>query len=146
MSRPRSPCWPRADRAPCGGHSSRREPCSPWSHRLDQDRTAKTAADALGGDAAFLAEPLQRVDEMQRDAVAAGADGMAERNRAAIDVEFSAVKRAGCARQAENIAAEFLVLPGSKAAEHLRCERLVEFEQLDVIEAHAVALHQFGDR
>src|SRR5205085_7394974 len=40
--------------------------------RLDQYRTAKAATDALGGDAALLAKPLQRIDEVQGVAVAAG--------------------------------------------------------------------------
>ena len=50
---------------------------NPWSHRLDQHRAALPAADAFGGDAAFQAHPLHGVDEVQHDAVAAGADRMA---------------------------------------------------------------------
>src|SRR6266540_3996100 len=47
-------------------------------HRLEQHGAALAAADAFGGDALAHAEPLHRVDEMQHDAVAARADGMAE--------------------------------------------------------------------
>src|ERR1700724_463810 len=53
------------------------------SHRLDQHGAALAAADAFGGDAALLAEPLHGIDEMQHDAVAAGADRMAGADRAA---------------------------------------------------------------
>ena len=59
-------------------------------HRLDQHGAALAAADAFGGDALPDAEPLHGVDEMQHDAVAARAHRMAERDRAAIDVQLVA--------------------------------------------------------
>ena len=57
------------------------------SNRFDQHGAALAATDAFGGDAALQAEPLHGVDEMQHDAVAAGADRMAGADRAAVDVE-----------------------------------------------------------
>ena len=62
----------------------------PPLHRLDQHGAALPAADAFGGDALLDAEPLHRVDEMQHDPVAAGADRMAEADGAAVDVELVA--------------------------------------------------------
>ena len=62
----------------------------PSLHRLDQHGAALPAADAFGGDALLDAEPPHRVDEMQHDAVAAGADRMAEADGAAVDIELVA--------------------------------------------------------
>src|SRR5580700_5517168 len=59
----------------------------PPSHRFDQHGAALAAADAFGGDAALVAEPLHGVDQMQHDAVAAGADRMTDANGAAVDIE-----------------------------------------------------------
>src|SRR5580693_8019615 len=49
-------------------------PRPPLLHHLDQHGAALPAADAFGGDPAFHAEPLHRVDQMKDDPVAAGAD------------------------------------------------------------------------
>ena len=57
----------------------------------------------------FLPSRFMRIDEMQHDAVAAGADRMAEADRAAIDVESRAVDFAGSALKTEHLAAEFVV-------------------------------------
>src|SRR5262245_19206064 len=46
-------------------------------HGLDQHGAALAAADAFGGDALLDAEAFHGVDEMQHDAVAARAHGMA---------------------------------------------------------------------
>src|SRR5436190_21340825 len=63
------------------------------SDRFDQHGAALAAADALGGDAAFQAEPLHGVDEMQDDAIAAGANRVAGADGAAVDIEPRAVDR-----------------------------------------------------
>src|SRR3954469_15274685 len=110
------------------------------SHRLDQHGAAKPAADAFGGNAAPRAEPLHGVDEMQHDAVSGGADGMPERDSAAIDIEFFAVDLAGSAIESQNLAAELVVIPGGEAAEHLGGERLVELPGLDVLDGEIIAL------
>ena len=98
----------------------------------------RPAADAFGGDAAFGAQAFHGVDEMQHDAVAAAADGMAEADRAAIDIEFGPVDLAGGTVKAEDFAAEFVVVPGGKAAQHLGGERLVQFPGLDIPECQSV--------
>src|SRR3954462_12882055 len=112
------------------------------SHRLDQHGAAEPAADAFGGNAAPRAEPLHGVDEMQHDAVAGGADGMAERDRTAIDIEPVAIDLTGCAVEAENLAAEFVVVPRGEAAQHLGGEGLVQLPGLDVFDGEVVAHEQ----
>ena len=52
-------------------------------HRLDQHGAALAAADAFGGDALLDAAALHGVDEMQHDAVAARAHGVAQPDGAA---------------------------------------------------------------
>src|SRR5712691_12874965 len=91
----------------------------PSLHCLDQHGAALPAADALGGDALLDAEPPHRVDEVQHDAVAAGADRMAEANGAAVDIELVARDAPGGGAETENLAAERVVLPGGEAGEHL---------------------------
>ena len=59
---------------------------------------------------------------------------MTERDRAAVGIELRRIDRAECAGQAELIAAECVVLPGAKARDHLRRERLVDLEPVDVAE------------
>src|SRR5215831_5729377 len=104
------------------------------SHRLDEHGAALAAADAFGGDALADAEPLHCVDEMQHDAVAARAHGMAEPDRAAVDVELVAVDAAAGAGKPEHFLAEGVVLPGGEAGEHLRGEGFVDLPQADVAE------------
>ena len=77
------------------------------SHRLDQHRAALPAADTFGGDAAFGAQSLHRVDQVQHNTIAAGAYGVAEADRAAIDIEPGAIDLPGRAVKAKDLAAEF---------------------------------------
>ena len=65
------------------------------SHRLEQHGAALPAADAFGGDALADAEPLHCVDEMQHDAVAARADGMAQADCTSIHIKFVTIDTAG---------------------------------------------------
>src|ERR1700730_6537214 len=60
-------------------------------HRLDQHGAALAAADAFGGDALLDAVAFHGVDEMQHDAVAARAHGMAEADGASIHVKLVAI-------------------------------------------------------
>src|SRR5580700_1422820 len=113
------------------------------SHRFDQHGAALPAADTFGGDAALLAEPLHGVDQMQHDAIAAGADRMADANRATVDIEPVGRDFSRGTRQPERLAAEFGIVPGGEAAEHLRGEGFVQFPQLDVAERELVS---FQDR
>src|SRR5882724_4283053 len=104
------------------------------SHRLEQHGAALAAADAFGGDALAHAETLHRVDEMQHDAVAARAHGMAETDGAAVDVELVAVDAPGGGGKPEHLAAERVVLPGGETREYLRGEGFVELPHADVAE------------
>src|ERR1700757_69362 len=111
--------------------SARRQNFPDFSHtpplpRLNQHRAALPAADAFGGDALLDAEPLHRVDEMQHDAIAAGADRVAEPDGAPVEVEPVALDRAGGAGKPKHLLTERVVLPGGEAGQHLRRERLVE--------------------
>src|ERR1700688_2483003 len=94
-------------------------------HRLDQHGAALPATDAFGGDAAFGAEPLHRVDEMQHDAVAAAADGMPKADGAAVDIELGVIDLPRGAVKSQNLAAELFVVPGGETSQHLRRKRLV---------------------
>ena len=79
------------------------------------------AADAHGLDAELLVVPLQRVDQRAGDAGAGHAERVADRDRAAVDVELVQRRcRAACAEP-----------------ERLDRERLVDLEQVDVVDAHA---------
>src|SRR5215471_7271538 len=101
-------------------------------HGLDQHGAALAAADAFGGDALLDAEALHGVDEMQHDAVAARAHGMAETDCTSVHVKFVTIDAAGRALKAEHLAAERVVLPGGEAGENLRGEGFVELPQPDV--------------
>src|ERR1700722_2438864 len=114
------------------------------SYRFDQHGAALAAADAFGGDAAPIAEPFHGIDQMQHDTVAAGADRMADADGTAIDIEPIARDFSRGARKAERLAAEFGVVPGGEAAEHLRGKRFVQFPQLDVAETKLMAFQDRG--
>src|ERR1700752_1002582 len=63
-----------------------------FSERFHEHRAAQAAADADARDAALRMVALQRLEEMQHDARARGADRMAERDRAAVDIQFFLVQ------------------------------------------------------
>src|SRR3984957_10368282 len=113
------------------------------SHRFDQHGPALPTAYAFGGDAALITEPLHGIDEMQHDAIAAGADRMADADRAAIDIEPVARDFSRRAGKAERRAAELVIVPCGETAEHLRGERFVELPQFDIAERE---LMPFQDR
>src|SRR5579862_4859205 len=116
----------------------------PPSHCFDQHGAALPAADAFGGDAALLAEPLHGIDQMQHDAVAAGADRVADADRAAVDIEPVARDLSRSTWKPERLAAELVIVPGGEAAEHLRGERFVELPQFDIAERELVPLQERG--
>src|SRR5262249_58594119 len=86
-------------------------------HGLEQHGAALAAADAFGGDALAHAEPFHGVDEVQHDAVAARAHGMAKPDGAPVDVELVAVDAAGRAAKPEHLLAEPLVLAVGQATD-----------------------------
>jgi hypothetical protein len=94
-----------------------------------RDRGRFAAADAERGDAAFQIMRFERVQQRDDQAGAGGADGMAERAGAAIDVEFLAGNSeiALCRHR------------------HHR-ERLVDLEQVDIADAPADLVEQLADR
>ena len=103
------------------------------SHRLEQHGAAEPAADALGGDAALLAEPLHGVDQMQRDAVAAGPTGWPSAIAPPSTLSFVAIDQPGGAVEAEDLAAEFFV--SQAARQPSTCAANASFSsQLDVVE------------
>src|SRR5499433_2115584 len=138
-SRPRSRVGQRPEASILRVRSHR---CSRYG--LDQHGAALAAADAFGGDALLDAEAFHGVDEMQHDAVAARAHGMAEADRAAVDVELVAFDAAGRTIKAEHLAAERVVLPGGEAGEHLRGEGFVELPQADVAERERMPAQERG--
>ena len=56
------------------------------------------------------------------------------------------VEFAGRTVEAENLLAEFLVVPGSETAQHLRRKRLVQFPGLDIGKRQLIALQKLGGR
>src|SRR5580700_8662326 len=110
------------------------------SPRFDQHGAALPTTDAFGGDAALLAKPLHGVDQMQHDAIAAGADRMADADRAAVDIEPVARDFSCRAGKPERRAAELVIVPGGETAEHLCGKRFVQLPQLDVAQSKLVAL------
>src|SRR3954469_5062120 len=72
--------------------SIKRMPVYLLLQRFHEHRAAEAAADADAGDAALRVVALQRLEEVQDDARARGAHRMAERDRAAVDVQFFLVQ------------------------------------------------------
>ena len=103
-------------------------PC-PAIERFDDHRDALTAADAGGRHAVLLAAPPQLEQQRQQQARAAGAERMAERDRAAVDVDLVAIE------------AQLLL-----AREILRRERLVDLDQVEIGERQPGALERLADR
>src|SRR5690606_35757500 len=63
-----------------------------FSDRFNHHGDPLAAADAEGGQAVLLVPPLQLVQKGEQDPGSAGADGMAEGDGAAVDVENVAVQ------------------------------------------------------
>ena len=73
---------------------------------------------------------------------ARAADRMAERDRAAVDIQLLLVERTKRTRQAELVAAVGIILPRSDAAEHLRRERFVDLPRVEIVQAEAMPLQE----
>src|ERR1051326_495206 len=97
--------------------------------RLEQPRRAHPAADAHGDDPPSLLSPPELVEQRSDHSAAGHAGGVADRDRAAVRVELLGV-------DAEPIA----------AVDHLRGERLVQLDDVDLVEAHAVDLQELRHR
>src|SRR5262245_11972619 len=103
-----------------GSHDSRNAFHGKIVLPLNHHRHCVAAAEAEGGDAALSASANELVDERDEDAGAAGADGVAEGDAAACDVEL-----------------RFRNADGLDVLEDLRGEGFVEFEEVDVVDAEA---------
>ena len=119
--------------------SVRRRPLEPASRR-------PAAADAKRRDGAPAAGALEHLERVQHDARAGGADGVADGDGAAVDVELAAVEPPEGAVEPEMRLAVVVALPRGEAAQHLRGEGLVHLDRVDVVPAEAVALHHRRDR
>src|SRR5438552_16928590 len=117
------------------GASFQKDCCTCISAALHQHRAALSTADAEGCDAAAPAGSLEHLQHVQHEARARGADGVADRDRAAVDVELAAVELAESAVEPEVRAAIILALPRREACEHLAGERLVDLDRVDVVPA-----------
>src|SRR6185437_2178024 len=98
-------------------------------HALDDDRRSHAAAGAHGHKAALLALPLQFVDHRTDQHRARRADRVAERDRAAVDVDLLAVE--------PEVANDLL---------HDDSERLVDLEEVDVLQPEAGLRQDLADR
>src|SRR5690349_11844511 len=97
-----------------------------FSEGFHEHRAAEAAADADARDAAFRFVALQRLEEVQHDARARGADRMTERDRSSVDIELVVIQRSKGSVEAEFFPAILFIAPCGEAAEHLRRERLVD--------------------
>src|SRR5437764_643646 len=100
---------------------------APPLESFDQHRAAEAAADADRCHAALASGAFQCLQQMQHDARARRTDRVAERDRAAIDVELALVELAQRAVEPELFTAVLVILPRREATEDLRGERLVDF-------------------
>src|SRR5215831_10112963 len=104
----------------------------PWGWEvgvLDEQRDALAAADAGRGDAVAQPRALELARERERESHAGRTQGMADGDGAAVDVELDLVD------------AEL-----ARARHHLRAERFVDFEAIDIRKLEAGALEHGLDR
>src|SRR2546430_14594585 len=83
------------------GASFQKDCCTCISAALHQHRAALSTADAQRRDAAAPAGALEHLQHVQHEARARGADGVADRDRAAVDVELAAIELAERVVEAE---------------------------------------------
>ena len=79
---------------------------------------------------------------MQNDAVPACADGVAEADRPAVNIELIPVNFAERLFKTKNIFAEVFVLPGGQTGQNLSGKGLVDFPQIDIFQAQLVFLEE----
>src|SRR4051794_13505682 len=96
-------------------------------HHLDRDRDALPDADAHGGERAFAAARLHAVDRGHGEPRAAHAEGMTERDRAAVRVDEIGI---------------VLDAKLTQAGDALRGKRLVEFDEVEIADRKPQPRHQ----
>src|SRR5437764_2296523 len=129
-----SPAGPSQGTDPPPSGAAREASVGVASYVLDQHRAALPAADADRCDAAFAAGAFEHVQQMQHEARARCAHGMAHRDGAAVDVQLRFVEHTERARQPELASAELIARPCAQAGDHLRSERLVDFPGVEIVE------------
>src|SRR6266496_6655728 len=110
------------------------------SGALDEHRAAQAPADANGRNPALAPRALEYVEQMQDDARARRADGMPQRDRAAVDIELCRVEHTHGSIEPELAAAIRLACPCAQAPEHLRRERLVDFPCVEIVQSQSMTL------
>src|ERR1035437_5857486 len=72
------------------------------------------------------------------------ADRMAKPDRAAVDIELVVVEHAGGSVEVQHLAAEFVVLPGRNATEHLGSKGFVQLPEVNVVEGELLTAQDRG--
>src|SRR5690606_15813604 len=133
-----------------------RRPKAPWARprtgfpkrprarrsALDDGAHAHAAGGADRHQRAALALLLEQLGGRGDDAGAGGGEGMAERQRGAVDVELRRVDGAERRVEAEPLAAEGFRLPGAQRAQHLGGKGLVDLVEIEVLQRQLVARQQ----
>src|SRR5215475_2764199 len=96
-------------------------------HLLDRDRNALADADAHGGERELAAALLHAVHSRERQPRAAHAEGMAERNRAAMRIDEVGI---------------FLDAELAQAGDALGSKRFVDLDQVEIADLDTEPLHQ----
>src|SRR4051812_33488815 len=108
------------------GYGSRPSPGRPWLlQHLEQTRGAHAAADAHGNNGVFRLAAAAFDQRVAGEARTRHAVGVADRNRAAVDIDLVRI-------DAELVA----------AIDHLHRKGFVQFPEVDVVDTEAVALEQ----
>src|SRR5260221_8674197 len=105
-----------------------RQPLKISCSSFNQHRPALSTPDAKRSDPALPARAFEHLQHMQHHARARSADGMADGDRAAVDVQLRAVDLAESALEAEMLLAVRVAFPRGEAAQHLRAEGLVDLD------------------
>src|SRR5437867_4498603 len=101
---------------------------TPLANTLENSRDALPEANAHRGDAEIRATIDHRVDQRRRDAGAASPERMADGNRATADIDL-----------------RFIEAEHADASQRLRGKRLIELDQIDVLERQATSFQDLFD-
>ena len=116
------------------------------SDRFHPQRAALAAADAEGEECTFCLATGEFLECGQHEARTRHADRMAERDGPTVDVENFVGDLAEHAVAAEFFPAVFFVARGTLATDDLRGKRLVDLDEVSVLERKPVPLFSFMDR
>src|SRR5450631_2774412 len=102
---------------------------------LEDGRHAHAARRANGYQAAFRLLFVQDLRESRHDPAAGRGKRMADRDTAALHVQFRPVDGAQCVGQSELVAAEGRISPGLESAQNLARKRLMDLVIIEVLKA-----------